>query len=146
MPGRLKSAVVTWPTGAPNASSAFTMLAALAGVGSTHTSKSPVARGRPCTASAYAPTTRNRTSAARKARNRSTKSGFMRRLAPKRPLLLAQSPREQHSLRVRKASPELDVVPIRISVAREPAHGQLRRARLMLVLVGHSPIIAHREN
>jgi hypothetical protein len=69
----------------------------------------------------------------------------MRRLASKRPLLLAQSPREQNSLRVRKAAPELDIVSIRISVAREPAHGQLRRARLMLVLVGHSPIIVHRE-
>lgn len=36
----------------------------VSGVGSTHTSRSPVMRGRPWCASAYAPTTRKRTSAA----------------------------------------------------------------------------------
>ena len=52
-------------------------LGALPTLASTHTSRSFVARGRPCTPTAYAPTTRNRTSAPNNARNRSRKSGLI---------------------------------------------------------------------
>ena len=69
-----------------------------------------------------------------KARNRSTNSGFMRRLASKYPLLLAQSPREENSLGVWKAAPELDIASIRIRIAGETAHGHIQRSRLTTVL------------
>ena len=48
-PGRPKSAAVTWSNGAPNSASARMTRFAFSGVGSTQTSRSPVARGRPWT-------------------------------------------------------------------------------------------------
>jgi len=69
----------------------------------------------------------------------------MRRLAPKCPLLLAQTPREQHSLCVRQASPVVGVVPIRISVAGEPTHGYPRTVLLATVFIGQGSIIADHE-
>ena len=64
-------------TGAPKASSACQTASALALVDSTHTSMSPVARGTPCAAIAWAPTTRNRAPASSSARSRSRKSGLI---------------------------------------------------------------------
>jgi hypothetical protein len=69
----------------------------------------------------------------------------MRRLAPKCPLLLAQTPREQHSLCVRQASPVFGIVPNRINVAGKPTHGYLRIVLLATVITGHGAIIADHE-
>jgi hypothetical protein len=79
-----------------------------------------------------------------KARNRSTKSRFMRWLALKRPLLLGQTPGEQNSLRVGKTAPELDIVPIRIRSGGEAAHRH-PCATDVLVVAGHHTLIPHRE-
>src|SRR5207245_1407615 len=102
------------------APSARTTRGAFCSVGSTQTSKSPVARGRPCTASAYAPTTRKRTSAATKARNRSRKSWFMRRVAAQLPELLTEAPDLQDALAGRLLHPELEVVAVRVGCGRVP--------------------------
>jgi hypothetical protein len=66
----------------------------------------------------------------------------MRRVAPKCPLLLAQAPGEQNSLCVREAAPVLQILPIRISIAGEPAHGYPRVVPLAPVVIGHDTIIA----
>jgi hypothetical protein len=70
-------------------------------------SRSPVARGLPNTASAYAPTTRKRTSWATNARNRSRKSSARRIFPPamQPPLLHAQSEGEPNPLGYRQVLP-----------------------------------------
>jgi hypothetical protein len=62
--------------GAPNFASASTTRPALVSEASTHKSRSAVARGTPCTASACAPTTMNRTLAATNSRRMSRKSSI----------------------------------------------------------------------
>src|SRR3989442_9145328 len=66
----------------------------------------------PCSASAYAPTTRNRTSASTNARNRSTKSWFIGELAAEAPQFLAETPGLQDALGRGHLLPELAVVSI----------------------------------
>jgi hypothetical protein len=95
----------TLDSGAPKAASARTTRAPFSSEGSTHKSRSAVARGRPCTASAYAPTTRNRTSATANAFNRSMKSWFIGRLAAKLPELATQGPGQQQAVGVRQGPP-----------------------------------------
>ena len=60
----------------------------------------------------YAPTMRKRTSAATNARNRSTKSGFMRQVASQPPDFLAEPPDLKDAFSVGYPHPELEVVPI----------------------------------
>src|SRR5438093_9701922 len=127
MPGRAKSSAEISASGAPNAPSARITRGAFAGVGSTQISRSPVARGRPCSANAYAPTTRKRTSAAMNSRNRSTKSGFIGQVASQSPDLLAQLPDPQDALGLRYLHPELEVMAVGVRGRRVPAHGHPRR-------------------
>ena len=78
--GFARSCIVTpsVSTGAPNRTRADQTLATLSTWGSIHTSRSPVARGMPCTATAWAPTTRNRAWADSSSARRSVKSSFKR--------------------------------------------------------------------
>lgn len=64
--------------GAPNAANAASTRDAFVGSDRTQTSKSFVARTNPCTARAWAPTTRYSTSRALNSANRSLKSWFIR--------------------------------------------------------------------
>ena len=63
-------------TGAPNRTSADQTRGPLFTQGSIQTSRSPVARGMPCTATAWAPTTRNRARADSNSARMSLKSSF----------------------------------------------------------------------
>jgi len=56
------------------------------------------------------------------ARNRSTKSGFIRELAAQTPQFLAQTPHLKHPLRVGKLPPEFDVMTIRFRSVRKPSN------------------------
>src|SRR5262249_37427176 len=103
---------VTSARGAPNDARPHMTRVAFSGVASIQTSRSPVARGRPCTARAYAPTMRNRTSAATNARNRSTKTWFIGQLTRQPVLLFAESPDEEDALGVGQTAPEIEVVAI----------------------------------
>src|SRR5688572_11989060 len=96
-------------TGAPNLRRADITRSAFARVGSTQTSMSPVARGTPWTARAYAPTIRNRACAADNSRNRSAKSRFSGKLSGDGIELLAQTPAFLHALCRRERRPELAV-------------------------------------
>jgi hypothetical protein len=111
--------------GAPNAASARMTRPAFSAVGSIHTSRSPVARGRPWIASAYAPTIRNLTSAAMNARNRSTKSGFIGKFAAQTPQFLAQTPHVKHPFRVRQLPPEFDIMTVCFRGVRKPPDGDI---------------------
>ena len=97
--------------------------------------------GRPCTARAYAPTTRKRTSASTNARNRSTKSGFIRPSARELPLLLAQLPDQQDAVRGGDLLPELHVAPVGVGRRREASHRHVPLAR-DCTLGKHARIIA----
>jgi hypothetical protein len=137
--GRLKSSTEMSVSGAPKAVKALITRAAFSGVASIQTSRSPVARGLPCRASAYAPTMRNRTSAAVNARNRSTKSGFIAQLASKAPELLAETPHLEDPIPLGNLHPELQVVTVGLGRRREASRHQtpgtvgrlLRHVRIM---------------
>ena len=82
------------------------------------------------------------------ARNRSTKSCFIRKLAAQPPLFLAQTPHLKHALRVGELPPEFDVMTIRFrgvgeSSNRDAAHAFSRIGvghGLSLSLSGVTPI------
>lgn len=103
-------------------------------------SRSPVALGRPCNANAYAPTIRNRTSAATNARNRSTKSGFTRRFSVQLPLFLTECPDEQHALFVRNLTPVFEVVAVSFPGGTKSSNRGARPRRS--AVVSHTSIIA----
>ncbi len=108
-PAAEKSASVSSVSGAPKARRACITRPTLSGVGSTQTSRSPVARGRPWTASASAPTTRNRTSASMTGRNRSTTSRLIKPPSED-PLFLAERPDVGEAFSARGFDPELEIV------------------------------------
>src|SRR5262245_29388145 len=92
---------------------------AFSGVGSIQISRSPVARGRRECARAYAPTIRNRASASRDTRKRSTKSGFIRGVRGELPLFHRQPPRQQDALPWWNLKPEFGIVAIGFEIRRE---------------------------
>jgi hypothetical protein len=93
------------------------------------TSRAFVARGRPCTPMAYAPTTMNRASAASNDRNRPRKSGFMP-LAGVGDLveLLAELPRHARRLAHGNCVPEQDIVLFGLFPRVKDARAQFLRA------------------
>jgi hypothetical protein len=104
-PGASSSGWVSPISGAPNSIKAAITRGAFVGVASTQMSRSPVARGRPCTATAYAPTTRYRASAAFNAESRSrTGFGFS-----DGPLLEAQLPRRLQASLGRHSKPGANI-------------------------------------
>ncbi|MBM4244796.1 MAG: hypothetical protein FJ148_13425 [Deltaproteobacteria bacterium] len=111
--GRVARSAATSPlSGAPKSWSDAFVRSAFSGVGSTRTSRSPVARGLPRTARAHAPTTRKRTSWATNACNRSRKSAARRVFLPamQPPLLHAQLERQADAIGHRQARPPCIVV------------------------------------
>ena len=105
-PGVVRSSTVRDCRGAPNAASACQTRVALSGVGRIQISISPVARGRPCPARAYAPTNRNSACWADNSDNISRKSWFSNRLPHHGPGVQRQLPHHtdalfcRHDLRV----------------------------------------------
>jgi len=69
--------------------------------------------------SARSRTIRNRTSASPNARNRSRKSGFIRRSAEQLPLLERQLPGEQHAIGGRQSTPVREILPIGVGFGGE---------------------------
>jgi enterochelin esterase family protein len=98
VPGRARSSSVRSWSGALKARRASSTRPAFCPVGRTQMSRSPVARGRPWAASAWAPTIRNSAPASDSADNISAKSRFIPVSVLERPRLRRELPHHRHPL------------------------------------------------
>src|SRR6266852_5418393 len=92
VPGFDRSSGLRFESGAPNLSSARQTRGALSSERLIHRSRSPVARGKPCAATAYAPTSMNSTFSSQNADNMSRKSEFINRFSLEGPGIQGKLP------------------------------------------------------
>src|SRR6266478_7301124 len=104
VPGFDRSSGLRFESGAPNLSSARQTRGALSSERLIHRSMSPVARGKPCAATAYAPTSMNSTFSSQNANNMSRKSEFSNWFSLEGPCVQSKLPHHLEALGGRRGS------------------------------------------